>query len=90
MIPNVPSLPMNNYFRSGPVLSFLTLLFRLSSDPSALITSNPTTYPHNRLFLTIYDPAAYVDILPPIIQLPLEPRSYGHSNPYYDRWSFRS
>lgn len=43
IIPKVPSDPINNYFKSVPVLSFLFLFIKFKTFPLGNTTSKPIT-----------------------------------------------
>ena len=67
IMPSVPSAPINNCFKSYPVLSFLFSLSKeLNTVPSARTTSKPKTVPRKEPYLTRRKPPAFVDTLPPI------------------------
>ena len=77
IIPSVPSLPINNCFRSYPVL-FLSILFiEEIIVPSASTASSPRikslVIPYR---ITLFPPA-FVEAFPPILQEPLAPKSKG-------------
>lgn len=65
MIPKLPSDPIKNYFRSSPVLSFLTQDSRFNTSPFPVTTSIPIMYPLRAPYLTKYLPPAAVATFPP-------------------------
>jgi len=66
MIPRQPSEPMNNYFKSNPVLSFLLVEDKSNISPVGKTTSIPKMYPLSNPFFTTLSPPALVDTFPPI------------------------
>lgn len=79
MMPSVPSLPINNYFRSYPVLSFLKVVILSRISPLGSTAFRPIQLACRLLCLIKLMPPAFVAKLPPIWQLPFAPRSIGKS-----------
>mmetsp|Transcript_4422 Transcript_4422/g.15514 ORF Transcript_4422/g.15514 Transcript_4422/m.15514 type:complete len:242 (-) Transcript_4422:24-749(-) len=85
--PSVPSAPMKSCFRSYPVVSFLSGLRTSRISPLAKTTSRPRTEPWSEPYLRYRMPPALVEMLPPMWQLPLAPRSRGIIRPSLARVS---
>ena len=67
--PSVPSAPINNCFRSYPVLSFLMPCKVSMIDPSGSTTPRPKTLPFRLPYRRYRMPPAFVETFPPIWQL---------------------
>ena len=75
MTPNVPSVPINNCFKSYPALFLIILFIEERIVPSGVTASIPRTESLVIPYLITLFPPALVEILPPIEQEPLAPRS---------------
>ena len=80
-MPNVPSEPMSNSFRSKPRLSFFSTVMPSKTLPSASTASSPATcariVPKRRTCV----PPALVEMRPPMVADPLPPSVRGKRIP---------
>lgn len=81
--PKYPSDPMNNYFKSIPVLSFLIEHYISKISPFPVTTSRPKMCPLRDPYFTKYFPPAQVETFPPIVHEPFAPKSQGISQLYF-------
>ena len=80
--PKRPSLPINSYFKSNPVLSLRSSESKFNISPLAKTDSIPVIWPLKGPCLIKVRPPTCVAKLPPIYADPFAPRSQGSSYPY--------
>ena len=78
IIPKDPSDPINRFFKSYPVLSFLSVLISLIIEPSDSTTSNPKQRSLAFPYLKTPIPPAFVARFPPIQQDPFDAIDKGN------------
>ena len=76
-IPKDPYAPINNCFRSIPVLSFLNFDLRFNISPLAKTAYSPKILPLKGPYFIKYFPPAWVETFPPIKHDPFAPKSRG-------------